>query len=670
MTNGYECWIWTELLAFDCEAPDCGAAAYLERIGFVPTGISFLLSSPDFILDHRGMAEEYPLYPDVCARFGHAGNEERRRQKWTNFTLKKLIDGLRAKGIKVFVSVFILNLNDRFHREYVSRHPEIRMGDKVYGLNNAISMLAQLDDGTLFEDVFMGKLTETVRDYGFDGWHGADGQGPGWNLSHSDCSDNFVRQFAAYLGPDRLPSEILEPAGEDEAGMSARIDRLWREFHDEWAAFTSRRWVEFWSKAAAAMHTLGKEVMINSPFAKSIFESIYYFGLDYRDLRAARIDYLLTESVTTSCALNYGGYERVFDFSAMIAEMRAVLPEMKLIVMPGVKDVVESYDALRHAPCRLERDIFANCNQHIWRDGAAHRAADGMMVCLGDGLTSEEWLTLNSWRETAFGFNCRRAGELAFLTEAAMFTPLIRQYAAHGTPPPYRWIGMLTETQSLDISTAVTPDQLENCDMPLLAPDFDLLAAPTLERLLRRRTLTVLIGNIARFTPPPDAAVIACRIADGYDLGAVIISGNGATFRRLPDAAPSKFDWRPTFYRYIKNRIPQMEVPAAFLDALGDELRRLLPPSPLQNPGDGVRLMRFFAASGRVAALLSLTDTYVKAEYRVAAAERPEKISAFPYAPPGVAAGMLTLRDHMSPLHLPPRGVAVFAFADDPNPNR
>ena len=48
MTNGYECWIWTELLAFDCEAPDCGAAAYLERIGFVPTGISFLLSSPDF----------------------------------------------------------------------------------------------------------------------------------------------------------------------------------------------------------------------------------------------------------------------------------------------------------------------------------------------------------------------------------------------------------------------------------------------------------------------------------------------------------------------------------------------------------------------------------------------------------------------------------------------
>ena len=56
MTDGCERWIWTELLAFDCEAPDCGAAAYLERIGSVPTGISFLLSSPDFVLDHRGMA--------------------------------------------------------------------------------------------------------------------------------------------------------------------------------------------------------------------------------------------------------------------------------------------------------------------------------------------------------------------------------------------------------------------------------------------------------------------------------------------------------------------------------------------------------------------------------------------------------------------------------------
>ena len=89
-----ERWIWTELLAFDITQEDYGVAAYLERTGFAPDGISFLLSAVDFILLHKGMEEEYTLFPDICSRVAHERNEERHRQEWTNWKLKGLVDEL------------------------------------------------------------------------------------------------------------------------------------------------------------------------------------------------------------------------------------------------------------------------------------------------------------------------------------------------------------------------------------------------------------------------------------------------------------------------------------------------------------------------------------------------------------------------------------------------
>ena len=50
--NRFTPWVWTELLAFDRNEPDCGAAGYLEELGFVPEGMCLLVSSPDFLLSH------------------------------------------------------------------------------------------------------------------------------------------------------------------------------------------------------------------------------------------------------------------------------------------------------------------------------------------------------------------------------------------------------------------------------------------------------------------------------------------------------------------------------------------------------------------------------------------------------------------------------------------
>ena len=229
-----EAWIWVELLAFDNTQKDFGVGEYLDKIGFIPDGISFLFSSIDFILLHKPMDSEYGLLPDVCSRRGHEGNEERRRQKWTNFQLRGLVNELHKYNIKLFCSIFIYYMNNQFHHEWASDHPEILLGDKVHGSNNAVSMLARLNDGTLFEDFFVAKLTEVVQDYNFDGWHGPDGQGPGWSLTHSDCSDEFVFQFAEYLGENRIDRKYLQKMNDSREKMNQRIDYIWKNFNCEW----------------------------------------------------------------------------------------------------------------------------------------------------------------------------------------------------------------------------------------------------------------------------------------------------------------------------------------------------------------------------------------------------------------------------------------------------
>ncbi len=664
-----ETWIWTELLAFDCTAPDCGVKAYIDRLGFVPSGISCLTSAVDFILLYKGMDDEYELFPDVCARFGHARNEERERQKWTNFTLRKLVNELHKYNIKVFVSVFILNLRNKYHEEFVSLHPEIRMGDKIYGLDNAVSFLSCLSDGTLFEDIFIPNLVKVVKDYGFDGWHGADGEGPGWNLTHSDSSDGFVFRFAEYLGKDRLPAKYLQKADHSEEAMAERLDYIWQNFRNEWAKFTSDCWVRFWQKAAKAMHDINCEVMINSPFAKSIFESIFYFGLDYRELNSVGIDYLLTESVTTSCSLNYGGYERVFDFSTMIAEMRAILPDMKVIVMPGVKDVVESYDALRHAPCRLERDIFANVNQSIFDGSRAHRAADGHLICLGDGISPEEWHYLEEIKEMSFGFDTAKAGDMMWLISPEIFDPLVKEYENFGTMPPYQFPAVLTETQNLDISCVTLPQNINKTNQALFVPMFNLYSDEIKKQILSRTSLTVLMGRLEDAGLPENIKCIKCRLAENYTLFCALLNANDYEEKIIPSDLPAeKFDWRPTYFKFISTRIPRTEIPAAFFDAAGELIRQNLPPSPLLNPQDGVTHMHFQESNGdEWIALLSHRDTYGIARYQVSDDCSIKKKSPFPYSMVHSANGLLALAEHDSPLHLPPRGIILINIKKEKN---
>ena len=390
-----ERWIWTELLAFDREQSDRGVSGYLDRLGFVPDGISLLLTAVDFVLLHKGMEEEYVLFPDICSRVAHERNEERHRQEWTNWELRNLVTELGKHGVKVFFSIFNYYLGNKFHKEFASVHPEIQIASRFHTPNYGVTLIARMSDGTLLEDFFVEKMKSVLLDYGFSGWHGADSQGPLGSLSSGNASDAMFFHFAEHVGAERFPAELLRKQNHSVEGLRRRMDYIWTFLKKEWADFNSMRWLSLWKKATEMAHSIGCETMINSPFTRSLMESLVYFGLDLRKLDGLNVDYLLVETVATSVSVIDGKSERVFDYAAMLCELWCLLKKMKFIIMAPVKDVAENWDAFRHAPARLERDMFLLSNQNVLRDGKTERCADGLLYCLGDGIGKEEWKELD-----------------------------------------------------------------------------------------------------------------------------------------------------------------------------------------------------------------------------------------------------------------------------------
>jgi len=664
-----EAWIWTELLAFDNVQKDYGVEEYIKRVGFVPDGISLLLSAIDFVLLHQGMKTEYELFPDVCSRLAHEENEERKRQKWTNHQLRGLVCHLRGRGVKVFFSFFVPGHDIVFHHEWCMDHPEVLLGSKNYGIIPcAVNMLARLKDGTLFEDFFVEKLTETVCDYGFDGWHGADSQGPLGSLCGSDASDEFVFQFAEYIGTERLGSEYLEKMDDSPEKMSRRLEYIWKNFNKEWADFTSKRWVSLWSKASAAMHSLGKETMINSPMTKSVFESVFYFGLDYREIAKIGVDYLLVESVSTSITLINGGEERLFDYCGALAELKASTPGMKLLMMPGVKDVVESYDSLRHAPARLERDFYMLANQTILQGNALSRCADGYIVCLGDGITPQEWIFLNTLRKEAFSFEPAENGELVWLLEPKVFDPMRADHQKHGTWPPYLQISHLVENYALDISCVCTADSLDHVRQPLLVPNFDLLDQKLQDKLMSEKRMPVfLLGNFSGKELPSNASAVFCRIKEDCKIGCVALNAP-VQAQKTDVPCPENlhpFDWT-NYRKSVENRCPRMDIPEGFWTAVAKLIRDCIGESPLENPQDGTLVMGMKnRQSLKRVALISRLHKYAVAKYRIEGEpEHIEKISPFPYSKLMKKGKYLGCKDAYSPLHVPPMGMMAFEYKE------
>ncbi len=656
-----ERWIWTELLSFDCDAPDRGVGAYLECVGTVPDGISLMTSALDFVVLHAGMKKEVPLFPDVCARFGHAGNEVRMTQCWSNFALRDLVAQLRKRGVKVFFSIFPVYQENRFHTEWASAHPEVMIVYDDLGVTPGIDLIARLDDGTLLEDLFTERLEEVLVDYGFDGFHGPDCCGPGGMLAHNDYADGIVAQFVEYLG-DRAPQELKSPTGHVVEHLMARAGFIWQSWRQEWIDFHCSRWESCWRKIVAVARKHGRETMINSANTKGAFEGLYQFGIDYRAIARLGVDYLVVETVAGNMALIYGGYDYHFDFAAVFAELRAFVPEMKLLFLHGVKDVVESYDLLRHAPARLEREFFTLSQQfQITPYGELRRCADGFMMCLGDGLSRDEWRWLKRQWDLGFAFEAESAGDFTWIWDDTMVDALRSDYPRFGTWPAFKQVGRLTANYDLQIAVIAPAGRLNAVKGPLFVPNADLLPEAVLRQLVEyERGPVVVVGNFPPGTLPEDSECVRLCVGGDYWLTAARLHSPNPGCRELPGVSerfqapvPPAYFWHPTDY---------MAIPPAFWDAVAALLERSRAGKvTVERPESGLRLLTLAGAHGQLrTALISTVAHYLTPEWHYL--WKPQKVtktSSFPYTPVTLKNGEIRSGLHYSPLHIPPYGIIV-----------
>lgn len=492
-TRGYSRWVWTELLAFDVTSRDYGISDYFLTLGFVPDGISLLISTPDFILQHEGLAVDSDLPPDVCSRNGQEGNERRSRQIWKKSQLRSLVTALREAGCQVFLSNFTHYLRNRFHYEWLSDHPEAMTVSAPEGRRDALFVLARLADGTYVQDFFARQLARVCQDYGFDGWHGADGYGPQWAIYKFGCSDDFVRQFSERLAQP-LPDFVTQPCEDQPETLQKRMDWIWANRRLEWIEFYSDRWAEFWQTVMEALRACGRKAMINSAWTKAPFEAKYRYGVDYRKIAATGVHAMMVE--TAAGGMQIGSRHRNFhyDFLAMLMFIRVCAPRLEILFLHNIKDVEENWDTLRHAPAMLEREVYALANAYsINASGEIARCADGFLGCLADGISAEEWSWLRDRWALAYEVLPKALLGAVVLWSDSHLDGQLRDFPLRRQPSAHYLAYQLME-HNAPIPAIARLEVIEKLGNPVLVLNPHFLSREEKERVLNYPHGAILIG--------------------------------------------------------------------------------------------------------------------------------------------------------------------------------
>ena len=146
------------------------------------------------------------------------------------------------------------------------------------------------------------------------------------------------------------------------------------------------------------------------------------------------------------------------------------------------------------------------------------------MVCLGDTITAAEWQWLNGLNEAACSFQAARVGELVWLHDPEVYEALRSEYRQKGTPEECYQIARLEELGGLDIAAVAVPQELDSLERPLIVPNFHLLNADLKRRVLAKKQLVVLLGDLRPETDcPADGTVVQIPLETGWTLSCAIL---------------------------------------------------------------------------------------------------------------------------------------------------
>ncbi len=468
--------IWLQMLAFDRTAPDYGVSAFLERTGFTPESVCALLFHPDFVHLHRGMEEEYTLFPDNCSYRAVLRNTERYRQDWTNYELRGLIAELKKHGIEYYAGIMGAYLNDKFHKEWLTDHQELRTCRLNYP--GGLMCLKRFNDGSYYEDFFAEKLVETLVDYDCAGVHLSDMFCPSEHLYKSDYSTDMVEQFTEYTG-EILPSEVMVTMGDDTPeGVKVRQKYLWGERRKQWISFWEWRWERFFKKVCSAVHAVGKKVWVLGMYCSDPFETKYVYGFDTARVMNAGVDCITANILPTSVYYEQPQYPYYFHRMHMdLPLLRAQIGENQVLSMVSIHDASEEWTMIDHAPVRVERDVYTFSSFASKNENGARPVADGVFICLGDGVERQKWDFIKKRLDIGFNAEVERSYSPLVLWSDTAHEAMIDEYIATRRTTPHK--------QSFEIFKAGTPfggavrsDHLlaGRLDDILFVPNFDMIS--------------------------------------------------------------------------------------------------------------------------------------------------------------------------------------------------
>lgn len=379
-----ERWYWIELIGFDNELPDYGTDAFLSR-NVTTSGVSLLFSHLDFLFTDEGE----PLPANACSYAAHEYNRERRRQVWTLSQVRGLVDALKARGVKVFLSCF----------DMVGSIPEREW--LAYGRRGTpeshINPVKRIGDGYVI-DGLLDRICRIIELCGFDGLHLADG------LSSSrrsiECGD-----FSLPICRDsriNIPAELMRD------GCDAYIKRReWILAHERvaWTRFIAERWAMLYDRVFARVKL---PIIFNNAWTRDSFEALYRYGLDYRRCHTDEAYAVMIEENSATRAITAPEDEGgvifplshrdgfTYEYALMQQNIRLATNGLRQISLTPISDTLEQWDALRHCPTELMRSIVRRYNNFVYRNGGFEVCSDAPMYCLSDGIPASDWEWLAS----------------------------------------------------------------------------------------------------------------------------------------------------------------------------------------------------------------------------------------------------------------------------------
>lgn len=409
-------WYWIELIGFDRTQPDLGVGEFLSRIPEGRWGVSLLLYSADFVNMHDGLDTEETLSPGVCSYAGHPFNEERARQVWTNWELKKLIDLLHEKGLRVLLSVFDLfyyyDTPEAQHEatEFIKSHPEIESQICCPPRKGGfVNIMRHFADGTPYRDFYIAQLIRTLTDYGFDGVHLADGfSSQRLPLQMGDFCDDIVNQFLAATNA-ALPDDLNVPCDADPDKSDARFRYIMSKLRFEYTRFFAGWYADFFKKLGTALKAADKCAVFNNAWTNGPFEALFRYGIDYTAFRDSGLDGMMMEDEGSFMPLmassDLGGFnvpvsERQYKnhtyFLRQLA-LKLALPQLPIYNMTTLKDNQEGWNMIDAAPYEVQKMIMRRRNSWVAQKQGFRHASDGCFYCLSDGMGKDIWDKIGRW---------------------------------------------------------------------------------------------------------------------------------------------------------------------------------------------------------------------------------------------------------------------------------